>query len=399
MYKLEKKAPYMRHIALYIGSLQQGGAERVMSSLAEYLWEKGWKVTLVTTYFNPPEYMPEHGAWDPQTGTPLPGQEGIQRIYSDLTPGQLTHSRIRNFLARFNTLRRIWKRIRPDIILSFIGMNNIMAILTSRGLHIPVAISVRANPPVEYASPKLMIPALLLFGRADALIMQTTQGKLFFPRYIQKKAVLLPNALSPDFIRPVYEGERTKRIVCVGRLDENKNQAMVMEAFKDAGKGEKPEQGEQDKYPARREWTLELYGDGPCRQELETLAKQLGMEDRIVFFGTGSHIADRIRTASVFVLSSDTEGMPNALMEAMSLGLACISTDCPCGGPADLIQDGVNGYLIPVRDEEALRVKLQMLMDDPALAGQIGKEASRIQQLYSPDVICSRWEQTLEALC
>ena len=385
----------MKHIAMYIGSLQQGGAERVMSGLAEYLWLRGWKVTLVTTYFNPPEYMPEHGAWDPQTGMPIPGREGIQRIYSDLAPHQVTRNRVRNFLARFGTLRTIWKSVRPDVILSFIGLNNIMAILTSRGLHIPVAVSVRANPPVEYASPKLRIPAFALFGMADALIMQTSQGKRFFPGYIQKKAVLLPNALTPDFMRPLFEGERQKRIVCVGRLDENKNHAMVLRAFA-AAAGTLAGQG---KIPAREDWTLELYGDGPCRDELEALAGQLGLKERILFFGAASHIADRIRTASVFVLSSDTEGMPNALMEAMSLGLACISTDCPCGGPADLIEDGVNGFLIPVRDEAALCERLEMLMDDAGMVCRTGREASRIQQKYSPDVIQARWEQTLEALC
>ena len=405
------------HICLYIGSLQKGGAERVMANLAEYLYSQGWKVTFVTTYFCPPEYAPPHRLWDEQTGEPYderlgtasgdpkdPVQgDGIRRIYSDPPQEQLSRGRIRGFCARYRVLRKIWKKERPDVILSFIGYNNSFAVLTSRGLHIPVAVSVRSNPAYEYDSKKLRAMAFALFRQADGVVLQTHEAASFFPQAIRRKSVILPNAVNPDFLRPRYEGEREKKVVCVGRLDDNKNQGLLIEQFARAHR----------RHP---EYTLHLYGDGPCREKFETFARQIGVEDSVIFEGTVDNIPECIEKASIFVLSSKTEGMPNALLEAMSLGLACIATDCPCGGPRELIRSGENGFLVPItyvgrleREKEAIpppydrRVptmaeRLIQLMDDPELADRLGRAAARVQEEYSPEKVGSRWRDYLLGL-
>ena len=125
-------------IALYIGSLRKGGAERVMGNLAEYLWERGWEVVLVTTYFAPPEYVLPHGLWDPETGAPgESGESGIRRIYSEPKEEELRGNRVANFKTRCRTLRDIWEAERPDVILSFLNTCNNMALFTARGLGIP----------------------------------------------------------------------------------------------------------------------------------------------------------------------------------------------------------------------------------------------------------------------
>lgn len=406
------------HICLYIGSLQKGGAERVMTHLAEYLYGEGWRVTFVTTYFRPPEYVLPHALWDAKTGelygteeeTVSWGRErsvaaapdGICRVYSDPKPEELARGRVRGFIARYRTLREIWKREKPDIILSFIGYNNSFAVLTSRGLGIPVAVSVRSNPAYEYNTAKLRLPAFFFFRKADGVVLQTHEAAEFFPKDIQKKAVILPNAINPDFIHPRYEGERMNRVVCVGRLDHNKNQDYLIRQFARA----------HEKHP---EYTLHLYGDGPARTEFEHLADQLGIAEAVIFEGLVDGVREKIEKSRIFVLSSRSEGMPNALLEAMGAGLACISTDCPCGGPRDLIRDGENGFLVPVEGaaskqgepaaaaarkteedpDSIMAERLIRLMDDPQLADRMGREAARVQESYSPERINRQWKDYL----
>ena len=343
-------------IALYIGSLRKGGAERVMGNLAEYLWERGWEVVLVTTYFAPPEYVLPHGLWDPETGAPgESGESGIRRIYSEPKEEELRGNRVANF--------------------------NNMALFTARGLGIPVVVSVRAVPALEYDSAKTRIPAFLLFGSAAGVILQTEEAKAFFPRKIRKRSVILPNPINPAFLRPRYEGEREKTVVCVGRIDKNKNQELLLRAFARC----------LDRHP---EYVLHFYGAGE-EEQLKHLAKDLGAEKNTVFHGSVSDIPERIEKAGIFVLPSKTEGMPNALIEAMSLGLACISTDCPCGGPRELIRDGENGFLVPVDDVGAMAEKLLTLMEDPALAERMGREAGRVQEHFAPERVNAGWEAYL----
>ncbi len=381
------------HIAMYIGALRKGGAERVMVNLAQYFAGKGWKVTFVTTYFRPPEFVPKDAAWDPDTGVPYTEDEiaakglvnPIRRIYADPDATLLSGGRLHNFKVRYEMLRGIWKSIKPDVILSFIGLNNVMSILTTRRLHIPVVISVRADPAQEYAEKKTRIPAMLLFPKAAGIVLQTHDAARFFNKKIRRKVIILPNSINPAFIRPRFEGERQKEIAVVGRLDDNKAQDAAIRAFAQA-------------LGTCSDWSLHLYGDGPSRAEFEALADDLGIRKQVVFEGVQSNMADLIEKSSLFVLPSKTEGMPNALIEAMSLGLACISTDCPCGGPRDLIRDGQNGYLVPVGDTAAMADRMRALMRDEALRERIGKEAARIQKDLNPDRINGLWENYICSL-
>ena len=154
-----------KHIALFISSLRKGGSERVLVNLAEYLSGQGWRVTMVTQYRGEVEY-------------PLP--EGVCRVFSEITPEEERGGRIGNFIARFRKLRGIWRTQQPDLILSFIGKNNVMALLTSAFLGIPTAVSVRGEPKEEYASRLLRLSAGFLFARAAGVILQSERAKDFF---------------------------------------------------------------------------------------------------------------------------------------------------------------------------------------------------------------------------
>ena len=390
---------------MYIGSLQKGGAERVMANLADYFFEQGYKVTLVTTYLAANEYEVKHAAWksvpagapgaelvadldeNPVWVDPEGGEKGgIQRIFSALLKNEQEKSRIKNFRKRSEKLVKIWKDLRPDMILSFMGKNNIMALSTATKEEIKVVVSVRADPSMEYSSTSMKAAMLTNFGKAAGVVVQSNGAKAKFPAYIRKKCIILPNAIDPSFIRPRYIGEREKKIVMVARLNENKNQAMVMEAFKEATK---------DKF---KDYKLVLYGDGPDRAKQQRLAASLGIDSRVEFAGNVKHVAEHIEKAYIFILASNHEGMPNSLIEAMSLGLACISTDCPCGGPKDLINDGENGLLVPVGDKDAMAQAIRKLLEDKELADRIGTEAAKIQEKCSPEVTNEMWKKYFDKI-
>jgi glycosyltransferase involved in cell wall biosynthesis len=389
----------MKHIAMYIGSLVKGGAERVMCNLAEYFYEQGYKVTFVTTYLGQEEYDVPHAVWsrEPQEGcrelTVLDpddhehkvwlddSADGIKRVFTAL-PLSDRSGRIANFIKREKILRDTWKELKPDVILSFLGKNNIMAIRTARGLGIPVVVSVRSNPSREYGAKSLDLSMRYYFPKAAGVVVQTTEAAQYFGSRVKTK--ILPNSIHPDFINrdTVPFDARSKEIVTVGRLDDNKNQILLIKSFKEIEK----------EFP---DYRVVIYGDGEKRKEFESAASE-----HVFFKGRISDVPEKIAGAEVFVLTSRQEGYPNALIEAMSLGLVCISTDCPCGGPRDLIDNGTNGLLIPMADDDKmvkdLADKLRSVLKDRELMGRMSKEAVKVRDEYNPDRINSQWKDYLE---
>lgn len=351
------------HIAFMIGSLTKGGAERVMTNLIDYFANQGCQTTLVTQYQREQEY---------------PLNAKTKRILSDITEEETGRSRILNFIRRFRKLRNIWKAERPDAILVFIGKNNIMTILTAWGLHIPVVVSVRADPRLEYPGKLMRFLARFLFRYAEGVVLQTNQCKEFFPKAVQKKAVILHNPVNQEFFEEAYTGEREHTIVTVGRMDSNKNQALLIRSFANV-------------LPEYPDYRLILYGDGEDMDKLRTLVAELHLEQHVTFAGVVNHVAERIKKAGVFVLPSDTEGMPNALIEAMALGVPVIATDCPCGGPADLIRHGVNGFLTPVGDVNAMTENLQNVIKDLQNASKMGEQARKTCEIYRGEAVYQAW--------
>ena len=185
----------MKRIALFISSLQKGGSERVMVNLAEYLHKNRYEVILVTQYKKEVEYdlSPE-----------------IRRVYSEPDEHELQGGRIHNFVVRFQKLRSIWQAYKPDVILSFLGKNNLMAIATSAFLPAKVAVSVRGEPTMEYEGKFMQFLARWMFLFADGIVLQTKQACEFFPKMVQKKAVILPNPINPIFLKKRFGFVRPK---------------------------------------------------------------------------------------------------------------------------------------------------------------------------------------------
>jgi len=259
-----------------------------------------------------------------------------------------------------------------------------MAIVSAAGLHIPVVVSVRSNPSREYPDKLTRFLVRILFSRTAGVVLQTQQAKAFFPKTVQKKAVILPNSLNKQFLERTYCEQRKKEIVWVGRMDENKNPKLLLEVFIKLA----------DKYP---QWSLKYVGGGPLFDDLKTMAGKADLENRVIFTGKIDEVAETVSQASVFVLTSKQEGMPNALIEAMVLGLAAVATDCPCGGPAELIQNGENGILIPVDDAVSLERALIRLMEDDMYRERIAENAKKLIETVHPDHVNQMWLNYIES--
>ena len=356
-----------KKIMFYISSLAKAGAQRVILNLTESLLAKGHKVTIVTTATVENEYK-----------LPL----GVGRIISDIREEEITSNRITNLKNRFCKLRNIWKSEKPDVIVSFIGKNNFMAILTAWGLKVPVITSVRGDPKEEYYNKITRLLSKTLMGKSAGIVLQTSDARDYFPKWMHKKAVILENPLNPEFIDEYYAGERKKEIVSVGRIDSNKNQKLVIDAFYKIA-GEIPDV------------ELILYGDGEDREQLINYVQNSPYKERISLPGAVSDVKERIKRTKIFVLSSNTEGMPNALMEALALGIPSISTDCPCGGPRMLMEGKENGILVPVGDVEAMAEAMKKLLTDKTLWEKYSRNAYKLSQEMHPDRVNQKWEEYL----
>lgn len=366
----QKQPKYAGKLAFYIGSLDKGGAERVFVNLAEYFQSKNYQVIMVTQYRKEEEYELA---------------EGIRRVISDISSEETTGSRLVNFYRRVSRLHRIWKEEKPDLALSCVGKNNFMTIVTTMFTKTKPVVSVVGEAGEEYPNRLMRFLANLLFPFASGVILQTERSRSFFSKKVSKTAVILPNSLNPAFLRERYRGEREKRIVSVGRLDANKNHEMMFRAFA----------GLADKYP---EYTLTVYGEGELREALQELIAALAMEERIFLPGVIPDVADKIEKASLFLLTSYSEGISNALIEAMALGLPVIATDVPSGGTQELIRNEENGLIIPTGDVEALEEAMDRLLSDREFAERLGEQAHKIQERLSPDRVNRQWQEYFEKI-
>ena len=225
-----------------------------------------------------------------------------------------------------------------------------------------------------------------LMNRADGFVFQTRDACDYYKRY-KGRSVVIPNPVAdvPVILERLPNEQRDKVIVTAGRLVPQKNHEMLIKAFGIIA----------DRFP---EYKLIIYGEGGLKAQLQQLTKELSISDRVLFPGSVNDLHERIKNAELFVLSSDFEGMPNALMEAMAMGLTCISTDCPCGGPKDLINDGENGLLIPVGNVGACAGAIVKYLCDKEEADRFGSAAQEVREKYSRDNICSNWLDYIESV-
>ena len=275
-----------------------------------------------------------------------------------------------------------------DIGVAFLSPSMLRMALAAKGTKMKVIFSHRGDP--YYRAPQNSLK-LKLFGRlnswafrqADWYVFQTQMAQAYFDDAIQKRSVVIPNPIRPMKRTMDRKGNIRKSFVAVGRLDlKQKRQDIMIEAFNIISQ----------KYP---HYKLEIFGDGEDEQQIKELASS---NSNIYLMGKTSDVVAAFQNALASVLSSDFEGIPNALLESMSLGVPSISTDCSPGGAAMLIRNKENGLLTPRGDAKALAEAMEYVILHPNEAETMGKTGMEVNQLYAEDVISMKWQSFIKTL-
>ena len=357
----------MKKIVFHVNSLERGGAERVVANLSKQFAENGYEVYIATEAQGNDEYEIN---------------ENVKRVHVGFTKEQENLGRVSKVFVRIINLRKFLKKTKPDIVIAFARKANYRALTAALGTKIPVLISVRINPIgyYDFLSDKIQIP--ILFRTAAGCVFQTPDQRDFFPEFIRKKSRIILNPINPRFIGNPIPQEREKVIVHSGRLIDFKNQLLLIEAFIKV----------HEKHP---DYILKIFGpdglDG-TKEKLENLIEKNNAHEYIKLMGASNQLEKDMINGAAAAFSSDYEGMPNAMLEAMALGLPTVATDCPPGGPAMVIEHEENGLLVPVGDADALAGAINRLIEQPEFAAQLGKNAAKISEKANADIIFREWE-------
>lgn len=350
-------------ILLVISSLSSGGAERVMSDMANYWAIKGFSVSLVTL-----------NAWVDDF---YELNDNVNRIsFKSARPGSGMVNKISFNIGRIFQLKKIIKENEPDIVLSFLDVTNITTIVATQGLKTKVVVSERIDPAINPLLNKFWFYLRrFLYKQADIVVAQTKSASAWLDQSCNVQSHVIPNPLR-KLIK--HDVDRENKIVSIGRLDNQKGHDVLIKSFSYVEK----------EYP---EWTLEIYGKGPEKQSLNNLIADLNLQSKVSLKGVTHDVEKVLSKAGIFVLASRFEGFPNVLLEAMSLGCPVVSTNCK-SGPSEIIKDGVNGYLVDVDDEQQLSKKIAFLIENPAKREILSASAESIKDEYSQEKIMKKWE-------
>lgn len=355
------------HIFLVTYHMQWGGAERVLSILANY-WANlpNHRVTLVTYDQKEPFYTLD---------------EKVRRITIPL--GQESASTLQGFILtakRVQALRKLLKKHRPSAVVSFMHLNNIRTLLAAKGLGIPVLISERSNPFVDTIPGFWNRLRTLTYPWASTIILQTEASREFFPAALHPRCTVIPNPIdAPKVRREGPRGDGEKVLISMGRLVDAKGFDWLLTSFAKIS----------DKVPG---WKLRILGEGDLRAPLEQQRKELGLEDRVELPGQITDTQAELAKADLYVLSSRYEGFPNALAEAMAVGLPAVAFDCKYG-PRDVIRPDVDGVLVPAENLDELSAALLDLMTDDAKRERLAQSAAELTERFGTEKVMNRFTE------
>jgi GalNAc-alpha-(1->4)-GalNAc-alpha-(1->3)-diNAcBac-PP-undecaprenol alpha-1,4-N-acetyl-D-galactosaminyltransferase len=342
-------------------SLSSGGAERVVSILASLLAEKGYEVHLILYVRVENEY-------------PI-----SDKVKLHLLPKRKGENKIYYYMRKFSIMRKLVDEIRPDIIIPFLPDQVNHFYIASRLMNIPFIFTVRNNPFVYPESNLMRFVGKMVALLSTGIFLQTEEQADFFPKFVRKKIFVVPNPVSNALIECDYQRrESIEEIATFGRLNTQKNHRLLIQAFAKV-------------YQTNQSVRLSLYGAGEEENSLKELVNKLGIENAVSFKGRVANVADALMSTDLFVLSSNYEGMPNALMEAMAVGLPCISTDCPTG-PKDLIKNMENGILIKSNDVDELASAIHYCVENPLFCQEAGRAAKKkVKEEFQVEMVIDKF--------
>lgn len=368
------------NILLFTQSLAGGGAERTVATLANHWTERGWEVTVVTLASRAEDFYALHPV--------------VQRIALDLAgpSGGPLAGAVHN-VRRVRALRRLLEGVRPEVAVAMMSTPNVLLALAGRSVPGLVTVgSERCYPPHAPLGRAWNAARRRAYGRLDAVVALTEECRRWIESHTSARFVpVIPNAvtyplpsipprIAPDAVLPTGR----KVVMAVGRLDPVKNLQALLDAF--AGLA-----------PAHPDWDLVILGDGPERGALRSAVDAAGLTGRVILPGIAGNVGEWHARADLYVLTSRSEGFPNALAEALCHGVPAVSVDCDTG-PRDIVRHGVDGLLVAPDDPAALARALDRLMRNPELRRQFALKAPEARARFSIDRVAGMWEALFSRL-
>ena len=353
------------HIMFFIGSMGSGGAERVISILANEYAKKNWNVEIAHLLKNDVNY--DQSILD-------------RRIkISDLSMKDPSYKK--GALKWLGAIRKHIKKEKPDCVVSFVGRINALVLTATIGLDVPILVSERNDPRHDGRGKAMLMYCNLIYHRARMIAFQTKYESQCFLKSLKYKSMIIPNPVS---VEQFDEIEAEHHLICTaGRLAKQKNQLMLIDSIKIL----------KEKYPAIR---CEIYGVGPEKQKLQQRINELNLNQEVCLAGTKTDIHKWVAKSQVFVLTSEFEGQSNALIEAMMLGKPVITTDYP--GANEVIENNISGLIVPRGDAEALAHAVSFLLDDEQLYNRLRDGALAKSKVYRMDVVLQQWERAIDSI-
>jgi len=361
-----------KNILFVIPTMQQGGAERVVSIMANYWAQKGYGISVIS-FDDQASYYPL---------LPTVKYYNLNSTTNGFGPLNFV---VNNIKRTFNYLR-LAKKIGPDVVVSFTDNANVYCVLYNFFARRKLVITQRNNP--DYITLPSVIKKLprLIYKYADVMVLQCEATKAIYERQRVKlppKTEVIYNMIKTDYQEPSANEKRENIVLAVGRIENRQKQFdRLVEMFAATGNSI---------------WQLHIAGDGPNLPDLKARVMKAGLQDRVILHGSIKNIMPFYSKAKIFALTSLFEGQPNALIEAMVNGCACISYDCPTG-PAEIIDNSVNGILVKLNDEPEFMKQLAGMMNDEAAIKKFSAEAVKVKSIFDETRIMTQWENIITNL-
>ncbi len=350
---------------LIILTVQLGndGAERVLSLLTDQWIKAGIRVTVVQIH--PSEYNSSYSVASETEIINLSDQYRTKIAWK---------------AGSYFWLIRFFRKRKNATILSFTNTSTIVLYRMRPFISNRIVVAERNDPRQSPPRPRYRALRDKGFLKADVCVFQTHEAMNLFPKEVRNKGVVILNPINPNLPEPWTE-KRRKVIVTAGRLTKQKNLSLLVNAFAKF-------------YNTHSDYILEIYGQGEDEESLKTLCTSLNIEESVFFCGFVTDLHERIIDASMYVSSSDYEGIPNSVLEAMAMGIPTISTDCPVGGPREIIDES-NGILVPVGNVDKLVEAMSKIADNYELAQSLGDNGYQTRKMFPIEKIAKEWETIL----
>ena len=353
----------IKSVIFVTGSLADGGAEKVMSILASGCAELGSDVTLVV----------------------LRPKKIVYPVSDKVKIVQFTDEGKLATIKRIKKLHRVMKESAAEVVIPFLPIISLYTLIANIGLRKKVIMSERADPRAQFNNlpwkdkiGNFFMRKCGLYSLADWMVFQTQDAQSYYSEKIQRKSSIIPNPLDTAKLPERYAGEREKRIVAAGRFSEEKNFALLIDGFATF----------HESFP---DYTLTIYGEGALRKDYEMQIQELGLGGSVKLPGFASNLPEEINKATMYISTSNHEGISNSMLEALGMGVPTIVTDCPVGGAKMFVHTGDNGILIPMNDKKQLVEAMNEIVANRNYARRISLGAVKIRKQLDMSEISKQW--------